>query len=67
MICVCWATPVTPTPLFPVAPTIPATCVPWPFSSVGSVSLALKSYPCNPPVAGSIVFVQMFAARSGCV
>ena len=60
-----WAIPVTPTPLFPVAPMVPATWVPWPLSSIGLASLLLKSYPCRPLVAPSMVFVHMFAAKSG--
>jgi hypothetical protein len=39
------ATPATPTPLFPTAPIVPATCVPWPWSSNGSASLLAKSQP----------------------
>ena len=29
-------TPTTPTPLLPTAPMMPATCVPWALSSIGS-------------------------------
>jgi hypothetical protein len=36
-------TPETPNPLFPRAPTMPATCVPWPFVSIGFASFSAKS------------------------
>src|SRR5437762_2337810 len=32
------ATPATPTPLFVAAPTMPATCVPWPLSSAAELA-----------------------------
>ena len=38
-------TPVTPTVLFPTAPIIPDTCVPWSLSSIGSESLFAVSMP----------------------
>jgi len=38
------ATPTTPTPFSPAA-IVPVTCVPWPFSSLGSESSPTKSYP----------------------
>ena len=37
------ATPLVPMPLFPTAPIVPATWVPWPLSSVGFPSLLTKS------------------------
>ena len=43
MILVVHATPATPMPLFPTAPIVPATWVPWPLSSIGSPSLLAKS------------------------
>ena len=33
----------TSSELFPIAPMVPATCVPWPYSSAGSESLKKKS------------------------
>src|SRR3989304_6210607 len=67
-------TPTTPTPLFPTAPNVPDVCVPWPLSSMGSLSLLIQSQPrvssTNPFASSSIPFpgfslgfVQMFAAR----
>ena len=38
-------TPATPTPLFPSAPIVPETWVPWPASSLGSASLFAVSIP----------------------
>src|SRR5215467_2100723 len=38
-------TPTTPTLLFPTAPIVPPTCVPWPLSSIGSESLLATSIP----------------------
>jgi hypothetical protein len=43
MILVFHATPATPMPLSVAAPTTPATCVPWPSSSMGTVSSATAS------------------------
>src|SRR5919198_6501725 len=40
-------TPATPTPLLPAAPIVPATCVPWPWSSIGLLSPLTKSQPCQ--------------------
>jgi hypothetical protein len=37
--------PVTPTPLLPTAPMMPATCVPCPKSSIGSLSWLMVSIP----------------------
>ena len=37
------ATPTTPVPLFPRAAMVPATWVPWPWSSIGSLSWLPKS------------------------
>jgi hypothetical protein len=45
------ATPETPRALFPTAPMMPATWVPWPLSSSGSSSLFTKSYPDVPSAA----------------
>ena len=42
-----YATPATPTPLSPTAAIVPATWVPWPFSSSGVASSATKSQPCT--------------------
>ena len=71
-------TPTTPTLLFPIAPIVPATCVPWPLSSMGSESPLTVSIPKQSsawPLPSSSVrlplqsgsFRNMFAARSGCV
>ena len=38
-------TPTTPTPLLPTAPMVPATCVPWPLSSIGSESPLMGAMP----------------------
>ena len=43
--CTFQLTPVTPVPLLPTAPMVPATWVPWPLSSVGLLSLLMKSQP----------------------
>lgn len=45
MIMALGAAPAMPTPLSVTAAAMPATCVPWPFWSMGSSSLATKSYP----------------------
>ena len=45
MIVLFHVTPVTPTPLLPAAAIVPATCVPWPLSSVGLLSWFTKSQP----------------------
>ena len=37
--------PATPVPLFPTAPMIPATCVPWNSASIGSASPPAGSIP----------------------
>src|SRR5258708_766036 len=60
MICTRQATPATPTPLLPTAPRIPATIVPWPLSSLGSVvpASAFK------PWLWSVGFTHILAARS---
>ena len=50
------ATPDTPMPLLPRAATMPATWVPWPTLSDGSLSFWTKSQPAS---------VAMFGARSG--
>jgi hypothetical protein len=71
MICGSHVTPATPIPLFPWAPTVPATCVPWLCTSFGVASSYAKSQPrtsstkplasSSTPFAGtSSVFVQMF-------
>ena len=39
------AIPTTPMPLLLTAPIVPATCVPWPSSSSGRLSLLTKSQP----------------------
>ena len=39
-------TPVTPSALFPLAPIVPATCVPCPKKSSGALSSWMKSQPC---------------------
>ena len=68
-------TPTTPEPLLPTAPIVPATCVPCPWSSIGSASLLAKSQPytssTNPLPSLSIRspatspgFRQALAARS---
>src|SRR5262249_23351371 len=41
-------TPATPLPLFPTAPIVPATCVPWPLSSYGSHVRVMALKPCVP-------------------
>src|SRR5688500_8930175 len=41
----CQARPATPTPLLPMAPTTPATQVPWPYTSAVLVLLSTKLYP----------------------
>ena len=41
----CGATPTTPTPLSPAAAIVPATCVPWPWSSWATLSPRTKSQP----------------------
>ena len=41
----CQFTPATPIPLFPRAPIVPATCVPCPLKSRGSLSFWTKSVP----------------------
>ena len=72
------ATPIIPIPLFPLAAMVPATCVPCPNTSDGSLSLATKSHPLTSslypllsssiPLSGiSFGFVQILAARSSCV
>src|SRR4051794_2943576 len=73
--------PATPTPLLPAAPIVPATCVPWPWSSVGLLSFPAKSQPCqsstNPlwslsipsvrqPLQFSPGLTQICELRSGC-
>ena len=45
MIVLFHVTPVTPMPLLPAAAIVPATCVPWPLSSVGLLSWLTKSQP----------------------
>src|SRR5476649_906503 len=68
-------TPATPTALLPDAPIVPATCVPWLLSSIGSHVFSSALYPCvpaahamaTPPMvtlngAGAD---QMLAVRSG--
>src|SRR5436190_24355918 len=70
-------TPTTPRVLLPTAPIVPATCVPWPWSSKGSQVLVIALKPCV-PAPHVIVWPPMltlkgagadqtFAARSGCV
>ena len=46
-------TPTTPTPLFPVAPIVPDTCVPCPLSSIGSQVLLTALNPRLP--AGQLI------------
>ena len=71
-------TPTTPRPLFPTAPIVPATWVPWWLSSMGSESLLAVSMPkqssiCPFPSSSIPLLLQsgslrnMFADRSGCV
>src|SRR6266496_5686301 len=40
MICAAQQMPATPTPLLPAAAMVPATCVPWPKSSAGTIAAA---------------------------
>jgi hypothetical protein len=72
------ATPAMPRALLPTAAMVPATCVPWPTGSVGSLSPSPKSQPrtsstkplpssSTPLPAISPGLTQTFAARSGCV
>ena len=73
--------PASPTPLLPAAPIVPATCVPWPWSSVGLLSFPAKSQPCQsstkplwslsiPSVRQPLQFspglIQICELRSGC-
>ena len=70
-------TPTTPTPLFPTAPIVPETWVPWPLSSRGSHKLVMALNPWlpagqtmgSPPMFTMKVLGadQTFAAKSGCV
>src|SRR6266568_3274793 len=62
-------TPITPRPLFPTAPIVPETCVPWRLSSIGSHVAVMTLYPCVPPgqPLSCVALDQMLAARSGCV
>src|SRR6185503_13533090 len=41
-------TPATPIALFPLAPIVPAACVPWEWSSIGSQVRATALKPCVP-------------------
>ena len=67
-------TPVMPAPLFPSAPIVPATCVPWPLKSSGVLSFWTKSHPfvsstkplpSSSPVPGGSLLTQMLSFRSG--
>ena len=70
-------TPTTPMPLPAAAPMVPATCVPWLWSSMGSQVSAMALKPCEP--AGQVIETpptvtengagadQRLPARSGCV
>src|SRR5262245_15916952 len=70
-------TPTTPSPLFPTAPIVPETCVPWLWSSIGLQVIAMALKPCDP--AGQVIGTppivtvygagadQTLAARSGWV
>ena len=74
----CQFIPVTPIPLFPTAPIVPAVWVPWPKSSSGSLSWLMVSIPWQSstypspssstpgtPVHSGVLF-HTFAARSTC-
>ena len=77
MIRVVQFTPATPSWLLPTAPMVPATCVPWLWSSIGSQvrRMALKPWVPAAQVTGTpptltvnaAGAVQMLAARSSCV
>ena len=70
-------TPAMPILLLPTAPMVPATCVPWPKSSIGSQLFRMALKPWEP--AGQLIVLpaivtengagaaQMFGARSLCV
>ena len=68
-------TPTTPKPLLPTAPMVPATWVPWEWSSIGLQVLLMALNPCvpaaqvmtTPPIVTEKAegADQMFAARSG--
>jgi hypothetical protein len=70
-------TPVTPAVLFPAAAIVPATCVPWLLSSLGSHVFVIALKPrvpdpqriATPPIVTvkAVGAFHTFAARSRCV
>src|SRR5438552_8632424 len=55
-------TPDMPKPLFPVAPIMPATCVPWNTSSIGSQLLVTALKPCVP--AGQLMLTPLIVCEN---
>ena len=58
-------TPATPAPLLPTAPMVPATCVPWSLSSLGSHGLGDRVEPVRPGRAGDRSAADRHRERRG--